>query len=247
MGRNSAYTKVNDSLHIVKIPVKDFRIQYLDKAKKSAGVSNYFNCGYFGNFSESGDCFTMPVGNLKCDITPSTVDSNALSYFEGACEFGRIASNKLICETSKVKTAQFHNKKVSTLLVYEKGVAQIEAVNFVPNDVTYAVSGAPVILNGSDVSWKCVIAPQGWDASIARATWHGFLGLKTDGYMYYVGMKTATPNLFASSEAYKRLKPYGFVDVIKVDGGGSYIFNLDGKNIACDAENRRINNVGRCL
>lgn len=239
--RDSAYSHLN-GMHIMKMPLKDFMIQYADKTKENIGVSNYFNGGFFANFSENGQDFTLPVGNIACDICEKNIAPVAVKYLK---ERGTITNGKLRIN-AKSNGTQFKGK-VSTLFVYDKGVAQIEATDFVPNDACYAVSGAPVMLKGQDISWSNVVVREGWDESIARPTWHGFLGLKSDGYIYYIGMYTCSLNLFTSSEAYKKLKQLDFVDVIKIDGGSSYIFNLDGSIKAEVEGNRRINNIGRCL
>jgi len=241
-GRNSAYSLVN-GMHIMKVPVKDFRIQYWDKPKRTTAIKNYYNCGYFANYSESGNNFTLPIGNIACEIYEENVLPIPLNYLK---ERGEIEGNMLKIN-AKSNGAQFKGKKVSTFFVYQNGMAQIEPTDFVPFDAVYAVSGAPVMRRGEDVSWVKEVLPEGWDESIALPTWHGFLGLKGDGYIYYIAMQTTTDNLFISSEAFNKLQPLGFFDVIKVDGGGSFIFDLDGENKAVTDENRRINNVGRCL
>ena len=233
--RNSAYSKIKD-MHIMKIPPKDFRVQWWDKAKKTSVISNYANGGYFGNFRESGHFFTLPVGNLCCDIYPDTLSETVIKYLK---ERGMIEGGKFRINNKK--------KSMSTLFVYNRNIAQIEATTYVPADCKYAVSGAPVMRKGKDVSWKNGVLKEGWDSSIAHATWHGFLGLKNDGYIYYIAMKTTTNNLWTSSEAFNKLRQLGFSDVIKIDGGGSFIMDVDGKNMAVTAENRQINTVVRFL
>ena len=69
-GRNSAYCYVN-GMHIMKIPVSDFRVQYWDKPKKTTAIQNYYNCGYFANYSENGSVFTLPVANIMMLNTAS--------------------------------------------------------------------------------------------------------------------------------------------------------------------------------
>jgi exopolysaccharide biosynthesis protein len=36
---------------------------------------------------------------------------------------------------------------------------------------------------------------------------------------------------------------HGITDLIKLDGGGSFILDINGKNIAVTNENRRVNNL----
>lgn len=235
-GRNSAYQYKN-GIHIMRIPTKDFYVQYWDRAKKTSIISNYANGGYFGNYKEAGHFFTLPVGNLACDFYVN-VSPVARDYLK---KIGKIEGNKLYIDNKK--------HKMSTLFVYQNGMAQIEATTHVPEDAKYAISGAPVIRLGKDVSWKKEVLTEGWDGSIARPTWHGFLATKAsvDNYVYYIGMQTRTSNLWTSSEAFLALKNMGFYDAIKIDGGGSYIMDVDGKNKAVTAENRQINTIVRFL
>ena len=68
--------------------------------------------------------------------------------------------------------------------------------------------------------------------------------LKGNGNIVYVmAMKTKTKNMIVSAEAFKKFKALGMVDVIKLDGGGSFIMNVGGKNVASTLENRRINTI----
>ena len=58
-----------------------------------------------------------------------------------------------------------------------------------------------------------------------------------------MGWQTKKANTIKSAEAYKKFKAMGFRDVIKLDGGGSYIFNVNGRNMSATDENRRINTI----
>ena len=237
----SSYSLLN-GMHIIQIPVSKFKIQWWDKPKRTTVIQDYFNLGYFAEYSENGKSFTLPVANLLADIYLDQVEEAPLKYLR---EWGKVEGNKVWIDCRANGSAQFKGKSPHTLVVYRDGSVSIDPLNALPSDAVYAVAGAPVMIGGADTSYSRDILGEGWDSSIVRPTWHGFLGLKDDGYIYYIGMKTTTSNCFSTSEVYRKLKPLGFRDVIKVDGGGSYVLDKDGKNVAETSGNRRVNNVGR--
>jgi len=237
--------KVEDDIHILEIPYKEFSIKYWDKPKKTSLIKNYFNLGFFaGNCKNpDGTTFSLPVANLVCDIEESEIKPYVLNFLKK----GKIENNKLWFNLAANDGSQFKQKVVSTLVIDNNGphIARYESVSSDPKwGVTYAISGAPVIKNGQQVNWS-EVAIEGWDTSIYRATWHGFLGIKNNT-IYYIAFETKTSNLF-TGEAYTKLKKYNFIDVIKLDAGGSFIFDCDGKNVAVTNENRQINNIGLFL
>ena len=61
------HAKLNKTTHIVQVPISDFKIILNDSKKKSAAPKNYCNAGFFANFSENGQPFTLPVAHLICD------------------------------------------------------------------------------------------------------------------------------------------------------------------------------------
>ena len=243
----SSYSLLN-GMHIIQIPVSKFKIQWWDKPKRTTVIQDYFNLGYFAEYSENGKSFTLPVANLLADIYLDQVEEAPLKYLR---EWGKVepsvgcGNNKVWIDCRTNGSAQFKGKSPHTLVVYQDGTVSIDPLTALPSDAVYAVAGAPVMIGGADTSYSRDVLGEGWDSSIVRPTWHGFLGLKGDGYIYYIGMKTTTNNCFSTSEVYKKLAPLGFRDVIKVDGGGSYVLDKDGKNIAETSGNRRVNNVGR--
>ena len=112
-----------------------------------------------------------------------------------------------------------------------------------PEGTDYAVSGIPVLRDGKACTTAQAKA-QGWDTSPLRATWHTLVGLKGDGMVYVMGWQSRTANLLDSGEAARVFRGLGFVDVLKLDGGGSYYQNREGA-VSKTAENRRINSVLR--
>ena len=62
--------------------------------------------------------------------------------------------------------------------------------------------------------------------------------------VYVMGWQSRTANLLDSGEAARVFRGLGFVDVLKLDGGGSYYQSRDGV-VSRTGENRRINSVLR--
>ncbi len=233
-------------IHTVKIPISRFKIEVWDKPKKTTKIKNYANCGFFGGFKEGGKYFTLPVGHLIADCTYIT-DLN-YKYLQ---ERGKIKGNKVYVDASKCpngavspENKAFGGKFISTLIVRSgrAGILKIKTIkDFM--DAGYAVSGVPVIMNGKDVSYKNDVLTQGWTSGSLYNTKHIFVGLKGDEYIYLMGIQTKTGNCIQSSEVYKKLKGQGFTDVIKLDGGGSTVLDVEGKNKFVTSENRQIHNV----
>ena len=135
----------------------------------------------------------------------------------------------------------FYQKTVSVLLVKD-GTATIQEVRELP-ECDYAVAGIPVIRNGKKITSAQALA-QGWDESSLRATHHIFIGLNGDGKIHVLGLQTKADNLLDSGEVAALLLPYGYTDVVKLDGGGSYIVKTGPVNDET-AENRRICSIIR--
>lgn len=232
------YYKKND-IHIVEIPAEEFSIVMVDKAKKSCG-KGAATAGFFGGYHEEGSYFTLPVGHVVCDFEAT---SKWTRYY---CEQrGKFNGNKFTFDSSKWSYMNsFHGKAISTLLVANGSASIVDTVS-VPNGLDYAVAGVPIMRGGEDVKYQPYVRGQGWDASPFRATWSNFIGLKEDGkVIYLMGMKTTTSNMVLSAEAFRKFKPLGMRDVIKLDGGGSFYLNADG-TVHATAENRRINTIIR--
>lgn len=56
-------------------------------------------------------------------------------------------------------------------------------------------------------------------------------------------METTTWNMIKTNEAYWKFKELGMYDVIKLDGGGSFCMEVNGKTVASTWEDRRINTI----
>lgn len=238
MARESEYQKLSSRLHMVKIPIERFKLLMWDKPKKTTVIKDYFNAGYFAGHKEKGINFTLPVANLMAD--QGDLGEPSLKYLK---EWGRVENGKVSCDTRRNASNQFKDKLVSTLIVTGDR-AYIDRVNQLPADTRYAVSGIPVIRNGQDVSYSKEVVAEGWDASPLYATWHGMLAVDGSDSIYYLAWQSTKSNLITSCEAWNAFKSYGFTDMILLDGGGSFVLDHNGKNVAVTSENRRINTVG---
>lgn len=225
-----------DGIHIVEIPVAEFAIQIVDKRKRDCG-SDVANAGFFANYKEQGDSFTLPVAHIVCDYAAESPHTRFYCQ-----ERGRFQGDKFYFDASKwTYLNPFAGNAISTLLI-QNGKASIQEVQSLP-DCEYAVSGVPVMRAGKDVKFAAFVKKQGWGGSSLYATWHTFLGLKdSDSTLFLMVMKTTTGNMVSSSEAFKAFKALGFRDVIKLDGGGSCYLNVAGREIGTK-ENRRINSI----
>lgn len=229
----------NNNIHIIEAPIEDFKIILCDKRKKQAAKKNYCNAGFFAGFSEQGSSFTLPVGHLVCDYD---ADNKWTKHY--CNERGKFSGNKFTFDSGKFKyNNQLFNNKVSTFIIKDNK-AFIEDIKNIPTGVDYAIAGIPIMRNGADVKFATYVKGQGWDGSPLYGTWHIFIGLKRDKkIVYIIGMKTTTYNMILTAEAYKKLKSLGMYDVIKLDGGGSFYMNVNGKVVASTTENRRINTI----
>ena len=219
------YTK-SRSTHIVEVPAKDFAVRLVDKAKKLAYSGNYCNAGFFGNYNEGADKFTLPVGHT---VAIMETDNKWVDHY--CAERGKLAAGKLVyAEPGRTETTLF----------IRAGRADMGEVSAPPEGCAYAIAGVPVLRQGKAVSWAEARA-QGWEASSLYATWHIFAGYGKDkSRVTVVALKTTTGNLISSGEGAKKLAARGLTDAIKLDGGGSTILKVGGKTPVSTAGNRRI-------
>ena len=220
-----SYTK-RGGAHIVEVPVKDFAVRLVDKAKKTAYSSNYCNAGFFGNYNEGRDKFTLPVGH-----TVATMETNNKWVNHYCAERGKVSGGKLVyAEPGRTETTLF----------VRGNVADMGELSAPPEGCAYAIAGVPVLRQGKAVSWSEARA-QGWEASSLYATWHIFAGYGQDRSKITVAaLKTTTGNLISSGEGAKKLAALGLREAIKLDGGGSTILRAGGNTPVCTAGNRRI-------
>ena len=212
----------------------DFSIEYCDRKKKNIPEDRYINGGFFGNYkSATGSLFTLPVGNLVCDI--GGVDPAAEKYIKPYISGGKL---RLGCDNNA--SAQYHGRKVSTLVKTRSGKVYVADLSAPPSDAIYAISGVPTVRDGDDVDYYNYVKAQGWDESCMYATYRNWLGIR-DGEIWVISGKTSTRNYIYGMEFWQKIRGEGFSDIICLDGGGSYMRKTAAGKYAT-AENRRINN-----
>lgn len=219
------YTKRGNT-HVVEVPVKDFAVRLVDKAKKTAYRGNYCNAGFFGNYNEGRDKFTLPVGHT---VAAMETDNKWVNHYCG--QRGKVTGGKLVyAEPGRTETTLF----------IRGNLADMGELSAPPEGCAYAIAGVPVLRQGKAVSWAAAKA-QGWEASSLYATWHIFAGYGQDRSKITVAaLRTTTGNLISSGEGAKKLAALGLREAIKLDGGGSTILRAGGKTPVCTAGNRRI-------
>ena len=212
----------------------DFSIEYCDRKKKNIPEDRYINGGFFGNYkSAAGSLFTLPVGNLVCDI--GGVDPAAEKYIKPYISGGKL---RLGCDNNA--SAQYHGRKVSTLVKTRSGKVYVADLSAPPSDAIYAISGVPTVRNGDDVDYYNYVKAQGWDESCMYATYRNWLGIR-DGEIWVISGKTYTKNYIYGMEFWRKIRGEKFDDIICLDGGGSYVRKTSAGKYAT-VENRRINN-----
>lgn len=212
----------------------DFSIEYCDRKKKNIPEDRYINGGFFGNYkSASGSLFTLPVGNLVCDI--GGVDPAAEQYIKPYISGGKL---RLGCDNNA--SAQYHGRNVSTLVKTRSGKVYVADLSAPPSDAIYAISGVPTVRNGDDVDYYNYVKAQGWDESCMYATYRNWLGVR-DGKIWVISGKTYTKNYIYGMEFWRKIRGEGFSDIICLDGGGSYMRKTATGKYAT-VGNRRINN-----
>ena len=212
----------------------DFSIEYCDRKKKNIPEDRYINGGFFGNYkSASGSLFTLPVGNLVCDI--GGVDHAAEKYIKPYISGGKL---RLGCDNNA--SAQYHGRKVSTLFKTRSGKVYVADLSAPPSDAIYAISGVPTVRDGDDVDYYNYVKAQGWDESCMYATYRNWLGIR-DGEIWVISGKTYTKNYIYGMEFWRKIRGEKFDDIICLDGGGSYV-RKTGTGKYATTGNRRINN-----
>lgn len=230
-----------DGVDIVETSADRISIVMVDALKRSAGASNYANAGFFANYAEAGQSFTLPVAHLAADYEATNTFTDFYTRQRGVR-----AGKKVVMDSSMYKPGNdaFYRKAISTLIL-SGNIARIDEITQMPSSATYAISGVPIMRNGEDVIFKTFVKGQGWEAGNVRAAWHTFIGLKANptATVYIMGWKSTRSNMISTAEAFKKFKAMGFRDVIKLDGGGSYHFNVNGRVMSTTDENRRINTI----
>lgn len=211
----------------------DFGIEYHDAGKKNISEDRYINGGFFGAYKGALGMFTLPVANLVCDI--GRIDPDAEKYIKPYVRGGKLRYG---CNDNA--SAQFHGRKVSTLVKTSSGRVYVADLSEPPSDAIYAISGVPTVRDGDDVDYYNYVKAQGWDESCMYATYRNWIGVR-GGKIWVISGKTATRNYIYGMEFWKKIRGEKFDDIICLDGGGSYV-RKTGTGKYATTGNRRINN-----
>lgn len=211
----------------------DFGIEYHDAGKKNVSEDRYINGGFFGAYKGALGVFTLPVANLVCDI--GRIAPDAEKYIKPYVRGGKLRYG---CNDNA--SAQFHGKKVATLVKTSSGKVYVADLAEPPSDAIYAISGVPTVRGGDDVDYYNYVKSQGWDESCMYATYRNWIGVR-DGKVWVISGKTSTRNYIYGMEFWKKIRGEGFSDIICLDGGGSYV-RKTGTGKYATTGNRRINN-----
>lgn len=225
-----------DPLRIVRC--KNPRLVYLDSAKNKIPGQNCCNADFFGNYKRGRTSYTLPRGNLVCDMGSYQVPDDVKQDLSQYIKAGKLRYN---CGNNAADS-QFIGKNVSTLVIPYSGKPYVADIQTVPAAAKYAVSGVPCIRHGDDVDWKAYVAPQGWLPDTVRNTYHNWLGVRDGEVWLITGHSEAkSGNLIYGMWFWNLLKDEGFDDVIKLDGGGSYYCKIGGKMMPGSGGTRQIN------
>lgn len=248
-------SKYNENgIQFIKVPIKLFKLIWCDKPKRSV-YGNFINANFFGSYSQPYEgeptiYFTLPVAHLLCDIDKSTENKAELFYQESRGKFVNNDTQWLFNSNTWQYMNDLYQKTISTLLISKDNRAIISDIKdfneSYASTCKYAVSGVPCLKDGNDVKWYDYVSKQGWGAGTVRNTWHNFVGIKYGDednlYLMQWQSNNKISNLIYSAEFYNKIKNLGFKDIIKLDGGGSFICRSE--TIGIDQytdENRRIN------
>lgn len=243
---------------IIKVPKKNFKLEFFDKRKKS-GTGNYINATFFGGFDDTGytpdgssEHFTLPIGPCICDISKNNTCAAAYHYSTNSDRgYSTYEGTKSVYNSYKYEFQNpFYGKETTCFIVDKDYNISIRNITEVDSSWRYCVCGIPCLQNSQDVAWKTYVSKQGWDYSSLRATTHNFLGMvKGDTEnVYLMSWKSTTSNLIYSAEFYNAVTQLSlkFTDVIKLDGGGSFIMRSETLGInSYTSEDRQINCIIR--
>ena len=151
-----------DHIWVQEIEPLAFGLHVCDCKKRSVGVANYFNAGFFASLADGS---TIPVGNLAADgqVVAQAADNPCWINVAG--------------------------QRLSTIVVTNDEAAKLVKTDRLDNiaGLRTAVSGIPIIKDAKRVSLE-EIRQEGYDGSELYDTWHGFLGLR-HGKLVYVATK----------------------------------------------------------
>ena len=222
-------TYSHNGVTILEMPTEMLKIVWLDREKREGAIvtehGNFCNANFFGTYDEGSVNFTLPAGHLKCDVLPGyPLHGPEDKYMH---ERGKVENGKFTFDSGKWSYMNpTSGNAVSTLFIRDGKAFVADAVTLdAYQNCDYIISGVPCLRNGDDVSFYGYVQPQGWGVDTVRATHHVFVGVKDDPTKIYVmWYQSTTKNLIYGMEFYNKIKDAGFRDILKLDGGGSFIF-----------------------
>ena len=233
-----AYTL--NGFKIAEFSPEGFKLVWHDKTKAKFDSKTCFNMGFFTLYKEKGSFFTIPIGNVCLDDTG--IEELPKGYILDWTNGIGVRKGKIILNCRQNAVKRFSQKDVSTLVIDSDNNVGIFEIRRVPIMCKYAVSGVPVIRNGSAVDYEAFVKTQGWTDYEVRSAYRNFIGIRS-GRMFLISGETKTTNYISTNEMAKKLEELKLDDLLGFDGGGSYFCTIDNERIA-DNDNCLVNNVG---
>lgn len=230
-----------NGIEVYKIPVNRLAFEYIDKVKKNISRTSYFNLGFFGSFSEQGDYFTLPSGNLVADICLEDHDAGARNYLDIRTVDEKFSFSA--CENG----GEFAGKELTTVVLMKDGTCKVINTNDIKaepmyKDIAYAVSGVPFKLCGNYISRATALA-EGWGSGTLRGnTYHPFLATKSKepNYIWYFICNPTESQQNLINKVNTTMSDLGFDNIVMMDGGGSSYFKYNNTVKVSTSENRQI-------
>lgn len=222
------------------VRMKHPRLVYLDAGKHKIPGKNACNADFFGNYKRGKTSYTLPRGNLVCDMGSYAIPENVKQDLVLFVQNGKLRYSA----KNNAADSAFRTKDVSTLVITKSGSAFVTDTNDIHQeaDVAYAVSGVPCVRHGDDVDWHNYVAKQGWPADTVRNTYHNWIGVRGNEIWLITGKSAAkSGNMIYGMWFWNIVKGEGFDDIIKLDGGGSYYCKIGGKTLPGSIGTRQIN------
>ncbi len=220
------------------VKCKNPRLVYHDKRKGLIPGQNACNADFFGDYKRGRTAYTLPRGNLVCDMGSYQVPEDVKQDLSQYINAGKL---RYSCNDNAANS-QFIGKNVSTLVIPSSGKPYVADIQTVPAAAKYAVSGVPCVRHGNDVDFYNYVVPMGWPKDTVRNTYHNWLGVR-DGEVWLITGKSAAKsgNMIYGMWFWNIVKDEGFDDIIKLDGGGSYYCKIGGKVLTGSSGTRQIN------
>lgn len=158
------YTEQNN-IHIIEVPVSDFKIIMNDSKKKSVSLKNYCNAGFFASYQSNNEPFTLPVAHLICDY-----DATSQHTKKYCVERGKFNGNKFTFDSSTWAFQNAHYKKAISTLLVNNNKAEIKEIISIPTGYNYAISGIPIVRDGLTINFETDVQTQGWNSSPLYST-----------------------------------------------------------------------------